>query len=112
MGFIVPKNSNNKTNKIELMKTMNNSNEQITFPGLKIYEINVCEILDILKKERNVKLFGKIISKDGIDWLKLIGLRCWATKENNTLGKYILPKINKNEYYSKNPLINQTILIF
>lgn len=66
--------------------------------------------MDKLKKEKNVKLFGKNISKDGVDWLKLIGLRYWAAKESTTLGKYILPKINKNENYSKNPLIKKAIL--
>ena len=110
MAFIVPKNISNKTNKIELMRTVNNSNEQKNIPGINILEINVTEILDELQKKRYAKLFGKNINKDGADWLKLIGLRCWATKESKTLGKYILPKINKNEHYSKNPFINEAIL--
>ena len=110
MGFIVPQNIYNKTNKIELIKTEDNSNNQNIVPGLKIYEINVYEILDKLNREKDVKLFGNYISKDGADWLKLIGLRCWANKKSGTLGRYILPRINENESYSKNSVINKTIL--
>ena len=110
MGFIIPQNIYNKTNKIKLIKTEDNSNNQDIVPGLKIYEINLCELLNKLNTEKDVKLFDNYISKDGADWLKLIGLRCWANKKGGTLGRYILPRINENESYSKNYIINKTIL--
>ena len=110
MGFTIPQDAYNKKNTIKLMTEQVNSNNQNTLPAFKIYEIKVGEILNKLKNEKNVKLFGKDISKDGEDWLKLIGLRFWATKEKGNIGRYILPKINENEFYSQNSFINQTIL--
>ena len=110
MGFTIPQDTYNKKNTIKLMTEQVNSNNQNTLPAFKIYEIKVGEILNKLKNEKNVKLFGKDISKDGEDWLKLIGLRFWATKEKGNIGRYILPKINENEFYSQNSFINQTIL--
>ena len=75
-----------------------------------ILEINICELLDEMKRKKDVKLFNKNITRDGADWLKLIGLRFWAKKKEGSLGQYIFPKRKKNELFSKNPYINETIL--
>ena len=75
-----------------------------------ILEINICELLDEMKRNKDVKLFNKNITRDGADWLKLIGLRFWAKKKEGSLGQYIFPKIKKNELFSKNHYINETIL--
>ena len=73
-------------------------------------EINICEILDQIKRKKDAKLFDKYITKNGADWLKLIGLRFWAKKKDGSLGQYIFPKRKKNEIYSQNPFINEVIL--
>ena len=45
-------------------------------PNINILEINITQILDKLRKERNIKLFSKNINKDETDWLKFTVLRC------------------------------------
>lgn len=99
------------TNKIDLFRTTYNNNTEVTLvPGFNILEINICELLDEIKRKKDVKLFDKYITKNGADWLKLIGLRFWAKKKDDSLGQYIFPKINKNEVYSQNSFINEVIL--
>ena len=73
-------------------------------------EINICEILDQIKRKKDAKLFDKYITKNGADWLKLIGLRFWAKKKDGSLAQYIFPKRKKNEIYSQNSSINEVIL--
>ena len=54
-------------------------------------------------------LFGSTLSKDGQDWLKLIGLGCWAKKSEENI-KYLLPKLSGNQKYNKNKYINDAII--
>ena len=61
-------------------------------------------------KGKDNKLFGNELNDEGKDWLKLIGLRCWA-KESEERMKYILPKLKNNEKYSNNEHINESIMI-
>lgn len=102
--------NNTHTNKIDLWRSGNNNNNFSPVPGFNILEINICELLDEMKRNKDVKLFNKNITRDGADWLKLIGLRFWAKKKEGSLGQYIFPKRKKNELFSKNPYINETIL--
>ena len=100
---------NTHTNQIDLWRKKNNNNNRTLVPGFNILEINVCEIVDEIKRKKDVKLFDNYITKNGADWLKLIGLRFWAKKKDGSLGQYIFPKIKKNEIYSQNNYINEVI---
>ena len=100
---------NTHTNQIDLWRKKNNNNNRTRVPGFNILEINVCEIVDEIKRKKDVKLFDNYITKNGADWLKLIGLRFWAKKKDGSLGQYIFPKIKKNEIYSQNNYINEVI---
>ena len=101
---------NTHTNQIDLWRKKNNNNNRTLVPGFNILEINVCEIVDEIKRKKDVKLFDNYITKNGADWLKLIGLRFWAKKKDGSLGQYIFPKRKKNEIYSQNTFINEVIL--
>ena len=100
---------NTHTNQIDLWRKKNNNNNRTLVPGFNILESNVCEIVDEIKRKKDVKLFDNYITKNGADWLKLIGLRFWAKKKDGSLGQYIFPKIKKNEIYSQNNYINEVI---
>ena len=100
---------NTQTNQIDLWRKKNINNKFTLVPGFNILEINICEILDQIKRKKDAKLFDKYITKNGADWLKLIGLRFWAKKKDGSLGQYIFPKIKKNEIYSQNNYINEVI---
>jgi len=95
--------------KIELMEIKNNNKIKTTLNGFKIIEINVFKELNEIRRNNKVILFNNILNKDGADWLKLIGLRFWAEKDDGSFGKYIFPKLNKNDKYSKNEYLNSAI---
>lgn len=113
IGLLIQNSVNNIThsNKIDLFRTTYNDNTKVTLvTGFNILEINICELLDEIKRKKDVKLFDKYIARNGVDWLKLIGLRFWAKKKYGSLGQYIFPRIKKDELYSQNPFINEVIL--
>ena len=85
-------------------------NQQTIIPEIKIYEINIYKELENFKFNKEIKLFGKKLSKEGVDWIKLIGLRFWAEKKEGTFGKYTFPVIKYNEEkYSQNHHIEEII---
>lgn len=99
----------NLSSLINLNKKKNNENNSILLKGLEIVEIHLFyEVEKIVNGEFNT-LFGNKLSKYGQDWLKLIGLRCWARKSNDIF-KYVLPKLKENEKYSQNEYINDAII--
>ena len=112
IAFILDaKNHMKNSSKIELVNTENNNElTKTTLNGFKIIEINIKKELDEMQRNNKVKLFNHILSKDGADWLKLIGLRFWAEKVEGSFGKYIFPKLNKDDKYSKNKFLNSAIM--
>jgi hypothetical protein len=112
IAFILDaKNHVKNSSKIELVNTENNDNlTKTTLNGFKILEINVNKELNEMQRNNKVKLFNHVLSKDGADWLKLIGLRFWAEKDESSFGKYIFPKLNKDDRYSKNKFLNSAIM--
>ena len=112
IAFILDnKKIDKNSSKIELVKTENNDDKiKTTLNGFTIIEINVFKEINEIQRNNKVKLFNNILSKDGADWLKLIGLRFWAEKDESSFGKYILPKLNKNDKYSKNEFLNYAII--
>ena len=77
---------------------------------MNILDINVPEKLNELNKNGFINLFWKMLSNDGADWLKFIGLRFWATKQKGHFSRYVFPDIKSNEKYNSNPYLNETIL--
>ena len=77
---------------------------------MNILDINVPEKLNELNKNGFINLFWKMLSNDGADWLKFIGLRFWATKQKGHFSRYAFPDIKSNEKYNSNPYLNETIL--
>ena len=111
IAFILDDKKNANSSKIELAKTENNDDmTKTTLNGFKNIEINVFKELNKMQQNNEIKLFNKVLSKDGADWLKLIGLRFWAKKYEGSFGKYIFPKLNKNDKYSKNEYLNSAIM--
>ena len=110
IGFILDEKKPYYSNKIELLRTTSNLNQQTIIPEIKIYEINIYKELENFKFNKEIKLFGKKLSKEGVDWIKLIGLRFWAEKKEGTFGKYTFPVIKYNEEkYSQNHHIEEII---
>jgi hypothetical protein len=111
IAFMLDNQKNANSSKIEMTKTENNDDmTKTTLNGFKIIEINVFKELNKMQQNNEIKLFNKVLSKDGADWLKLIGLRFWAKKYEGSFGKYIFPKLNKNDKYSKNEYLNSAIM--
>ena len=78
--------------------------------NFKIVEIN------LFKEWNSIRLTGtsgfynnKKISKDTMDWIKLICLRSWSKKDKKSFAKYAIPKLLKGHKYNTNKLIEETI---
>lgn len=112
IAFILDKNNMKNSSKIELANSQNNNDlTKTTLNGFKIVEINVNKELDEMERNNKVILFNHVLSKDGADWLKLIGLRFWAEKYGDpSFGKYIFPKLKNGATYSKNQYLNSAIM--
>ena len=85
---------------INLNKKKINENNEKTLKSFEIIEIHLYYEVEKIIKGHFQTLFGKTLNEYGQDWLKLIRLRCQVKKSEERL-KYILPKLNKNEKYSK-----------
>ena len=110
IAFILEENLKNDdlTCKIELIKTKNCEKKQEIMNNFKIFEIHLYYEVEKIIKGQSITLFGNTLNQDGQDWLKLIGLRCWAPKSKGKL-RYLLPKLKDNERYSQNNYINEAI---
>ena len=109
-AFIIGRETNSKKScEINLIKKYNDSDEESKITNFQILEIDVSEIVDKIQKKERIKLFDSYLDKDGEDWIKLIGMRCWAQKSNKGY-KYYFPKLKNNQCYSNNIYINDAIL--
>ena len=107
IAFILDEKKNDKnSNHIKFIKTETN-NITIELHMLNIIEINVFKEWDSIFIGKKNILFGKPISEDGKDWIKLISLKKWAKKHERNFAKYYFPKCGN---YSKNKFINETIV--
>jgi len=62
-------------------------------PPVEVYFINLQAEIEKLSKSEEISLNGKEISKTGKEWIKLLGLRHWATQKNYYLyHRYVIPK--------------------
>ena len=94
---------------INLNKQKNNEKTLIPMKNFQIVEIHLFYEVEKIITGNFKTLFGSTLSEDGQDWLKLIGLRCWAKKSKEKI-KYLLPKLSGNQKYSKNKNINDAII--
>ena len=105
IALIVHNSPSKLTNMIRLKKKYNGY--EINMDKLNILEINVFNLSNpFLEKP---KILGQPLSKDGIDWIKLISLRSWAVAKEPKCGKYIFPKLLQGHKYSSNEHINGAI---
>ena len=112
IAFILDKQKKeeNLSSQIKLIKTKNTESNGEILDNFGIVEIHLFyEVEKIIKGEPH-QLFGNELSDEGKDWLKLIGLRCWAKKSEEKM-KYILPRLKDDEKYSSNEYINESIMI-
>ena len=92
-------NAQNLSSKISLIKTKNNEiNKEILNYSNQVEIHLFYEVEEIIKGDFYT-FFGSKLDDDGNDWLKLIGLRCWAPKSEEMI-KFVLPKLKNNEYES------------
>ena len=112
IAFILDKQlkKENLSSQIKLFKTKNKESNGKILDNFKIVEIHLFYEVEKIIKGKPCQLFGNELSDEGKDWLKLIGLRCWAEKSEEKM-KYILPRIKDDEKYSSNEYINESIMI-
>ena len=67
----------------------NNKGENVKLDFFETVVINLNEELMKIKKNSNVYVRNMKLGKDGINWIKLLGIRNWETPYNNY---YYLPK--------------------
>lgn len=112
IAFVLDKErqKDNLSSQIQLIKNKNNESNGKILNNFQIAEIHLFYEVEKIIKGKDIKLFGNELNDEGKDWLKLIGLRCWA-KESKEIMKYILPKLKDNEKYSNNEHINESIML-
>ena len=105
IALILDKQSFNETNYIKLVREKIDTST-IDMNNIKILEINAFKVLE--NPFLPPKTFGNL-SKDGKDWIKLITLRTWAEKDNDSIARYEIPKLKFGHKYSQNNHINDAI---
>ena len=105
IALILDNSSANITNMIKLKRKIDDI--EFSMDKLNILEINVFKLTNPFFG--GPKIFGKPLSKDGMDWIKLISLRSWAVKKKGVFCKYIFPKLMDGYKYSNNKYINDAI---
>jgi hypothetical protein len=62
-------------------------------PPVEVYAINLPYEIKKLSNNEPLIFNKKILDKSGVEWIKLLGLRHWATRDEHLLyHKYIIPK--------------------
>ena len=105
IALILDKQSFYETNYIKLVREKIDTST-IDMNNIKILEINSFKVLE--NPFLPPKTFGNL-SKDGKDWIKLITLRTWAEKDNDSIARYEIPKLKFGHKYSQNNHINDAI---
>ena len=108
IALILDKQSLNETNYIKLVREKIDTST-IPMNNIKILEINAFKVFQVLDNPfRPPKTFGNL-SKEGKDWIKLITLRTWAEKDEDSIARYEIPKLKFGHKYSQNKHINDAI---
>jgi len=84
-----------KSYKTEIVLTDLDGNKIKTMddPPVEVYFIDLQAEIEKLSKSEEISINGKEISKTGKEWIKLLGLRHWATQINYYLyHRYVIPK--------------------
>jgi len=84
-----------KSYKTEIVLTDLDGNKIKTMddPPVEVYFIDLQAEIEKLSKSEEISINGKEISKTGKEWIKLLGLRHWATQKNYYLyHRYVIPK--------------------
>jgi len=84
-----------KSYKTEIVLTDLDGNKIKTMddPPVEVFVINLQAEIKKLSESKEISLNGKEISKTGKEWIKLLGLRHWATvKHYSNYYRYIIPE--------------------